>query len=382
LDEDIESEVTGPEVIGAELESLSSEDEEVEPDLPEEEAEIKQPETFEPTIQPVIKKELGIKNKEALSELINKSNKYSRRKKLQTKIIIASTISIVFLLTAAYLYFEFSTESQNIYVSNESNQPTKAIVSRDSKSSKTSSVVEGNEKEVLAKSTKMTANEKASKAKHKIKAASRKSPVKKQSIKIVHKTVKDPTEALVRQAYDAFNQQDYKTSERLYKKVVVEEPRNRDALLGLAAIGIKQQRYEYARQKYLQLRHLNPKDSIAIAGLSSIQDKIKPELNESELKFMLREQPEAAHLYFALGSLYAGQKKWADAQASFFSAWSAENTNSDYAFNLAVSLDQLGKRIQAKQLYELSLKLNKTNKGNFSIETVEKRIKTLNENSN
>lgn len=127
---------------------------------------------------------------------------------------------------------------------------------------------------------------------------------------------------------------------------------------------------------------MNPKDSIAIAGLSSIQNKINSELSESELKFMLREQPEAAHLYFALGSIYANQKKWADAQASFFSAWSAENTNADYAFNLAVSLDQLGKKVQAKQLYELSLKLNQVKKGNFSKQTVEKRIQTLNENSN
>ena len=354
-------------VVEQEAESISVTDEAIEPEPAPDE--IKP----EPTLQPIIKKEYGIKNKEALSELINKSNKYSRRKKLQTKIIIASTISLVFLLTASYLYFEFAVESQDIYVSNDSSAPVKAIVSRSNR--KSENKANNDASEVVAKV--VVANEQPSKAKQKYKKIAKPISEKKQSIKIVHKTIKDPIESLVRRAYDAFNQQDYKTSERLYKRVISEDSKNRDALLGLAAIGMKQQRYEYSRQKYLQLRYLNPRDSIAIAGLSSIQNKIKPELNESELKFMLREQPESAHLYFALGSQYAGQKKWAEAQASFFSAWSAENTNADYAFNLAVSLDRLGKKVQAKQFYELSLKLNKANKGNFSTQVVEKRISSL-----
>jgi len=124
---------------------------------------------------------------------------------------------------------------------------------------------------------------------------------------------------------------------------------------------------------------MDPKDSLARAGISSLQSKIDPLLNESKLKFMLREQPEAAHLYFALGSLYVPQKRWADAQSAFFSAWSAENTNPDYAFNLAVSFDHLNQFKEAKKFYQFSLALSPASGGNFSKPDVMKRIKNIEE---
>jgi Flp pilus assembly protein TadD len=364
-----------------ELEDVIEINEEPEDEIFEKEEEIK-PEKNQPAIQPVVKKASGVKNKEVLSELINKSNKHSRRKKLQVKIIIASLLVILFLGTSLYLYIEFSADSQNIYVEDKPNKPiNRSVVQKNSpvKNNKRTNAIES--KIENPKKAMVSEVDQIKKKQSRTKAQAT-APKKRQKIEIVHKVVRDPVEGIVRQGYEAFKQQDYKASERLYKKANKAEPNNRDALLGLAAIASKQQRYEFARQKYLQLRYLNPKDSLAIAGLSAIQNKINSELSESELKFMLREQPESAHLYFALGSIYATQKKWADAQSSFFSAWSAENTNADYAFNLAVSLDQLGKKTQAKQLYELSLKLDQTNKGNFSKETVEKRIKILNENKN
>jgi len=335
----------------------------------------------EATKKPASKRPNEIENKEALSELINKSNKFSKRRKSQTKIVIVSSLVLVFFITSGYLYLEFSMGSQDIYIKNKENNPLKKLVAQNQNadSANIDGISRSNQKiKPLKKIVPKIQNSQRKRSKTEI---IKPVPVKKRPIKIARKIVKDPTGILVRQAYIAFNQQDYKTSEKLYKKASKEEPKNRDALLGLAAIAVKQQRYEYARQKYLQLRRLNPKDSIAIAGLSAIQNKINSAMSESELKFVLHEQPESAHLYFALGSIYANQKKWADAQVSFFSAWSAENTNADYAYNLAVSLDQLGKKAQAKQLYALSLKLNKTNKWNFSNQTVEKRIRTLNENS-
>jgi len=318
-------------------------------------------------------------NKEALSELINKSNQFSRRNKVQSRILIGSITLLIFLVAGVYLYFEYTAGSQDAFMADGSRVTEESQLNRSKPTVRPPSAVNNKVKE---KEASKLASVDMAKPKQNVEAIIKRKPVKKPTIKIIHKVQKDPVEVLIYQAYSLFKQGDYKASEKLYKKIALEEPKNRDALLGLAANAVKQQRYEYARQKYLQLRNLNPKDSVAIAGLSAIENKIKPELNESEIKFMLREQPDSAHLYFALGSIYADQKRWADAQASFFSAWSAENANADYAFNLAVSLDQLGKKMQAKQLYELSLKLYKENSGNFSRQIVEKRIKALNENSN
>jgi Flp pilus assembly protein TadD len=352
-----------------------------ETDLTADEEKPEPAEKFEPSIQPIIKKQYGIENKQALSELINKSNKYSARKKTRTRIIIVSTVLFVFLLTTAYLYFEFTSGAQNIYMANNNDRFEKVAMLNENVIIEKTPHIESNKKITRPPENKLVASVDKVKTKQINSIVKPVPAAKKQTIKFAQKTTVDPLGDLLRQAYFAFNQGNYQISAGLYRQAIAEEPKNRDALLGLAAIAIKQQRYEFARQKYLQLRRLNPKDSIAIAGLSSVQGKINAELNISDLKFMLHEQPAAAHLYFALGSIYAGQQKWAQAQAEFFSAWSAENTNADYAFNLAVSLDQLGKKTQARQLYKLSLKLNQANKGGFSNEAVAKRINRLSENS-
>jgi len=202
---------------------------------------------------------------------------------------------------------------------------------------------------------------------------------KSKPIHIVHSEKQDPVSTLILEAYNHFHNENYEQANKLYNQVILREPKNRDALLGLSAIAVKQQRYEFARQKYQYLLRLNPKDSIAIAGLSSIENAVDPLLNESQLKFMLKEQPDAAHLYFALGSLYSLQNKWPEAQSAYFSAWSAENKNADYAYNLAISLDHLDKKDQALDFYTLSLKLKQASSGNFSAENTAQRIRTLKE---
>jgi len=212
------------------------------------------------------------------------------------------------------------------------------------------------------------------------KASIKKKKLKKETnkINVVRKSAVDPIDGLLNDAYAEFNLGRYEESKRLYTKVIDLEPRNRDALLGQAAIAIKQNNYDHAAFRYATLLRLDPKDSYARAGLSSIESKLDPQKNESRLKMMLSEQPEAAHLYFVLGSIYAGQKRWAEAQGEFFSAWSRESNNSDYAFNLAVSLDHLGKKKQALKFYQVCLE---SGEGNYSIAQLKDRIKTLKDNA-
>ncbi|VAW54718.1 hypothetical protein MNBD_GAMMA07-1027, partial [hydrothermal vent metagenome] len=178
-------------------------------------------------------------------------------------------------------------------------------------------------------------------------------------------------------AYNEFHNKNYNISKKFYTKVLSNDIKNRDALLGLAAIAIKNNNYEYARQKYLYLLKLNPRDSVAIAGLSSLNNNANSQLSESQLKFLLKQKPDSSHLYFALGTLYSTQKKWPEAQSAYFNAWSSDNKNSDYTYNLAVSLDHLNKKKQALKFYLLSLKLQAASGGNFSESNTQKRIQIL-----
>lgn len=181
----------------------------------------------------------------------------------------------------------------------------------------------------------------------------------------------DPIESLLGQAYEKFQAGDYAGADQLYTQVLQREADNRDGLLGAAAVAMKQQHFEFARQKYQRLLVLDPRDSLANAGISTIDMDVR---DESKLKFMLREQPQASHLYFALGALYASETRWAEAQQAYFSAYSGDSNNADYAYNLAVSLDQLGQYQSASRYYQKALQLGESRRAGFVTANVQSRI--------
>ena len=194
------------------------------------------------------------------------------------------------------------------------------------------------------------------------------------TMEITRKQVEDPLRLLLSRAYRSFNAGQYDAADELYRRVLQREASNRDALLGVAAVAMKRQQYAQARARYIQLLMLDPKDSVARAGLSAVDQDVG---SESSIKFMLREQPDAAHLHFALGALYADQQRWPDAQQSFFNAWAVDKQNADYAYNLAVSLDQLGKYQQALPIYREALQLAGRQTVEFSTAAVQTRIDQL-----
>ena len=74
------------------------------------------------------------------------------------------------------------------------------------------------------------------------------------------------------------------------------------------------------------------------AGLIGLRGGADPVQDESRIKLLLRQEPDAAHLYFALATLYVAQDRWAEAQQAYFDAFRRDAANPDYAFNLAISL--------------------------------------------
>ncbi len=327
------------------------------------------------------KNSLQVENERALSALINKSNQHSRSEQLKKTITIAVLVGLILFGSGLYFFIEMQASSQDLYIAQNNNAPIKRntpILQTQTNISQQPAQAVKAEPVAVKKATQITPIRPQIQTPVVKKSRAQRQAAKK-PISIVRTQKLDPVYDLLRDAYNAFQNQDYRQSEKLYNQVLKREPRNRDALLGVAAIGIKEQRYEYSRQKYQQLLNLNPRDSIAISGLSNIANRVDSQLNESQLKFMLKQQPGASHLYFSLGSLYASQKKWPEAQSAFFSAWSADNTNADYAYNLAVSLDHLDKASQAKGFYQLSLNLIPASGGNFSATDAQDRIRTLQE---
>jgi uncharacterized protein HemY len=137
---------------------------------------------------------------------------------------------------------------------------------------------------------------------------------------------------------------------------------------------MQQNDVESARDIYIKLLERDPRDPHAHAGLANIAQTTGASLSEAKLKQLIEYRPEDSHLQFALGNVYVQKKSWPEAQQAFFNAWKADSNNPDYAYNLAVSLDQLGKHSEAKAYYEDSLKLAAGKNISFSSDAVKDRL--------
>jgi tetratricopeptide (TPR) repeat protein len=179
-------------------------------------------------------------------------------------------------------------------------------------------------------------------------------------------------------AYEAFNAGDDVSAQRLYRQVLQNDARNIDALLGMAAIAARQGRNGDAMGWYGKVLEAEPRNNIAQAAMAGLLAQADPVSGESRIKNLLAQQPQAAHLHAALGNLYAEQNQWPSAQQAYFEAHQYDANNAEYAFNLAVSLDQLGKTALALQYYKTTLELLlKFGAGTVDRAQVESRIAQL-----
>jgi tetratricopeptide (TPR) repeat protein len=179
-------------------------------------------------------------------------------------------------------------------------------------------------------------------------------------------------------AYAAYLAGDLAVARNDYQDALREEPANRDALLGLAALDVRGGRFEAAEVGYLRLLQANPRDAHAQAALIALRTgRVDPLAAESRVKSMLADNPGAHVLNFTLGNQFAQQGRWAEAQQEYFKAFAAEPDNPDFAYNLAVSLDHLRQPKLALQYYRRALSLAKARGASFDAGSAEARAAQL-----
>ena len=179
-------------------------------------------------------------------------------------------------------------------------------------------------------------------------------------------------------AYAAYLSGNLELARGDYQQALNEDPGNRDALLGMAAIDVRGGRFESAEAGYLRLLQADPRDSEAQAALMALRSgRVDPLAAESRLKSMLAADPRAHALNFALGNQLAQQGRWAEAQAQYFKAFAAEPNNPDFAYNLAVSLDHLRQPKQALEYYKHAIALARARGASFDVTGAEARVAQL-----
>lgn len=178
----------------------------------------------------------------------------------------------------------------------------------------------------------------------------------KSSIKITPKKVETNVNPILMRAYEAYTAGNDAQAQQNYKIVLRREGPNVDAMLGLGAIAARQGRVADANDWYRKVLEVEPRNEVAKAGLLSLQQSqaTAPQASESQVKSMIATTPDDANLQAALGDIYAHQNQWPAAQQAYFDAYRLGQT-AENAFNLAVSLDQMGKPTLALPYYREAL---------------------------
>lgn len=177
-------------------------------------------------------------------------------------------------------------------------------------------------------------------------------------------------------AWQAYRDSDFATSWQLYRTVLQQDGKNRDALLGMAAIARQQGRDDVAAQYYGHVLALNPRDPTAHAGMSTLASGDTAS-TESKLKLQLAYRPDSATLHFALGNLYAEQSRWGEANQSYTNAYKRNPEDAQLAYNLAISLDHLGQGARALPYYQRVLQLDQSTASGINREQVQQRVNEL-----
>jgi Flp pilus assembly protein TadD len=183
----------------------------------------------------------------------------------------------------------------------------------------------------------------------------------------------DANAARLGSAHAAYQAGQLEEAQRLYAEAAA-ETRSTDALLGLAAIAVAQNREQDAVQHYREILEREPHNASAQAALLDLTGSTDSLASESRLKTLIDRDPNP-HLYQTLGNLYAEQQRWPEAQTAYFEAFRGAPGNGDYAFNLAVSLDMLRQHAAALTYYEKALALGGIHR--FDRGQAEARIRQL-----
>ena len=182
----------------------------------------------------------------------------------------------------------------------------------------------------------------------------------------------------VASGYAAYQAADLAKARADYQQVVREEPANRDALLGLAAVEMRAQRFDLADRYYQVLLQIDPRDPYAQAGMVALRgQQLDPVQVESRVKSMIASDRDSSVLQFTLGNQFAQQGRWAEAQQAYFKAFTADPDNPDFAFNLAISMDQMRRPKLALEYYRRALALAEKRRANFALGVANERVRQL-----
>jgi len=183
-----------------------------------------------------------------------------------------------------------------------------------------------------------------------------------------------PNELL--EAYQSLKDANYPLAITRYSRIVQAEPLNLDAQIGLATAFARAGDTVSAAKHFRATLAIDPRNANALAGLLAV-NRTGAGSMEVELKSLVAKHPSSAALHFSLGNQFASERRWVEAQQSFFEAYRLESDRPDHVYNLAVSLDHLGKFQLAQEYYSKVLAMPGGAGVQFDRASVMRRLREL-----
>jgi tetratricopeptide (TPR) repeat protein len=183
--------------------------------------------------------------------------------------------------------------------------------------------------------------------------------------------------ALLQEAYTAAGRGDTSAAGRTYQQVIDLDHNNGDAWIGLAALAANNGDSATANHDYRRALEIDPGDSVALGGLLGMQSGVDPQEAESRLRLLLVRDGAQPALQAALGKMLARQGRWLEAQETFYQAWTADPSQPDVAFNLAVSLERIRQPVPALSFYRRALELAQNHSARFDPAVAQERVTAL-----
>jgi tetratricopeptide (TPR) repeat protein len=185
-------------------------------------------------------------------------------------------------------------------------------------------------------------------------------------------STRNADQSKVAAAHVALREGQISKADTLYREALRENTQSVDALNGIASIALQQQRYDDARNHFMRVLRIEPDNSYAVASVASL---VQQGAQKTDLTNLAEQFPDSPAINYLLGNAHAAEQQWLHAQESYFKAYSKAPQNAQYAFNLAVSLDHLGKTTAARQFYEKALTL--PNAQVLNTEAITQRLQQL-----
>jgi tetratricopeptide (TPR) repeat protein len=183
--------------------------------------------------------------------------------------------------------------------------------------------------------------------------------------------------ANVTSGYAALRRGELGEARRSYEAALAADAMSIDARLGMATVEARAGNRSVAQLHYRRALELDPRSATALAGLAALADGLPPEAVEAQLREDVARFPESAALRFALGSHYAAQRRWGEAQAAFYEAHRLEPAAADIVYNLAVSLDHMNQTRLAAEFYRRAVEAAQSQPTQFDPAPVRRRIAEL-----